>query len=176
MKRCAAKEAHTFAVCVRDVQPTDRARLSELYEQFEPRGGFLGLPPRTDAGGWLDRLAECPAVLAEKEGQAVAHGVLCPQGDAAEIVVFVHQDHRSRGLGRRLMQALLDRARELGIRRAWGITERDNLRMLRLVRSLGFLPGTEMDVFELGLHPPHPRQLGPEREPGNVLRQERKAA
>ncbi|MGH9793172.1 MAG: GNAT family N-acetyltransferase [Candidatus Acidiferrales bacterium] len=170
MKSFAANEAGTFAARVRDVQSADRTRLLELYQQFEPRGGFLGLPPRTDVGGWLDRLAECPAVLAEREGQAVAHGILCPQGDAAEIVVFVHQCHRGRGLGRRLMQALLDRARELGIRRAWGITEPDNLPMLRLLRSLGFLPGTQMDVFELGLHPSHPLQLAPERQ------SERKAA
>lgn len=176
MKSFAANGAGTFATCVRDAQPADRARLLELYEQFEPRGGFLGLPPRTDVGVWLDRLARCPAVLAERDGQAVAHGALCPQSDAAEIVVFVHQCHRGRGLGRRLMQALLDRARELGMRRAWGITEPDNLPMLRLLRSLGFLPGTEMDVFELGLHPSHPRQADLARQESNIARNARKAA
>ncbi len=174
MKRFAST-FESATVRVRDGRPEDRSGLLELYDEFRPRGGFLGLPPR-DVAGWLDHLTDCPAVLAETDGHVVAHGVLCPQGDAAEIVVFVHQNYRGAGLGRRIMLALLDRGREIGIRRAWGITDADNLPMMRLARSLGFLPGTEMDVFELALHPAHPREAAPKPQSSQSAEYTRRAA
>lgn len=137
---------------IRDVLVEDREGLLEMYRAFEPLGEFMGLPPRHDAAGWLERLTGCPAVLAEEGGRVIAHGAICRQGESAEVVLFVRQEHRGRGLGRAMLAALIGRAQALGLRRLWGTTEPGNVAMMRLARSFGFLPGTEPEEFELGVH------------------------
>jgi aminoglycoside 6'-N-acetyltransferase I len=50
--------------------------------------------------------------------------------------VGVSPAFQRRGLGKALMRALLARARELGCREAWVLTERDNSPAMRLYQSL----------------------------------------
>lgn len=45
--------------------------------------------------------------------------------------------HRGRGLARAVVAALLDRARDLGCREAWVLTDRGNVAAMRLYGSLG---------------------------------------
>jgi acetyltransferase len=68
-----------------------------------------------------------------------------------EVAVFVHQDFRSCGLGRQLLEALIREARRMGLRRVWGMTELDNVPMLRLARSLGFVTAEDPREFFLEL-------------------------
>lgn len=51
--------------------------------------------------------------------------------------VGVAPTHQGRGIGRRLMQALFARGRELGCREAWVGTEHDNVPARRLYASIG---------------------------------------
>ena len=51
--------------------------------------------------------------------------------------VGVDPAYHRRGLGRALMRALLDRARELGCAEAWVLTERDNHAAMGLYQALG---------------------------------------
>ncbi len=51
--------------------------------------------------------------------------------------VGVSPSHQRRGVGRALMQALLELARKAGCTEAWVLTERDNLPAMRLYQSLG---------------------------------------
>lgn len=55
------------------------------------------------------------------------------------------------GLGKRLVQALLAHARELGCVAAWVLTEQDNAAARRLYASAGDkeVPGVVMSLFEL---------------------------
>ena len=132
-----------------------------MYLDFEPKGAFLGLPPRKEPQAWLDRLANWPNFVVLVEERIVGHSVLCWQGDLGEVAVFVHQDYRGTGLGKRLLTEVINEARRRGLRRVWGTTETDNIPMLRLAFSLGFSPGEDAGEFYLDLAPPLPPEPGP---------------
>jgi len=51
--------------------------------------------------------------------------------------VGVAPDHRGRGVGERLLRAMLRLGERLGCREAWVLTERDNEPAMRLYRSVG---------------------------------------
>ncbi len=141
-------------LALRRVTPADREALVKMYLSFEPKGACLGLPPREDPGSWLDRLSAYPNFLLEAPGRIVGHAVLCTDGDSAEVAVFVHQDFRGRGLGKRLLHEVVVEARRRRLRRVWGVTEPDNIPMLRLANSLGFAPGENLNEFYLDLRYP----------------------
>lgn len=136
---------------LRRAAPADRDALVKFYRCFEPKGASLGLPPHKDPESWLASLAPFPNFLVLSRGQIVAHAVLCPEGDAGEVAVFVGQENRRRGLGRCLLNELVEEARRLDLRRVWGLTEFDNIPMRRLARSLGFTPDKEPCEFTLDL-------------------------
>jgi L-amino acid N-acyltransferase YncA len=131
--------------------PADRSALLEMYESFEPKASAMGLPPRYGIQQWLESLQKFTNLLIWADHQVVGHGILCPQDDSAEVAVFIHQDFRSRGLGKLLLSELVKEARRMGLRRVWGITELDNVPMLRLARSLGFVSGDDPREFYLDL-------------------------
>lgn len=131
--------------------PADRSALLEMYESFEPKASAMGLPPRYGIEQWLESLEGFTNLLIWAGRQVVGHGILCPQDDSAEVAVFIHQDFRSRGLGKLLLSELVKEARRVGLRRVWGITELDNVPMLRLARSLGFVSGDDPREFYLDL-------------------------
>jgi phosphinothricin acetyltransferase len=57
---------------------------------------------------------------------------------SAEHSVYVHRDHRGAGLGRDLMTALIEVARERGIHVMIACVEAGNAASIRLHESLGF--------------------------------------
>ncbi len=129
----------------------DERALDEMYVSFEPKGASLGLPPRGDPAAWVHSLQDSPNFLVEVDGRIVGHSVLCPEGDSGEVAVFVHQDFRGKGLGKMLLGEVLTEAKRLGLKRVWGITEPDNVAMLRLAHSLGFRSGNDLSEFHLNL-------------------------
>lgn len=140
------------AAQIREVSAADRAEILAMYGKFEPKAASLGLPPRSEADKWIDGLSKFPNFVALVGGKLVGHAVLCHEGDAGEVAVFVLQDFRDRGIGRQLLAALLDRARVLGLRNVWGMTEPDNLPVLRMARSLGFEQDWQKDPYLFSLN------------------------
>jgi RimJ/RimL family protein N-acetyltransferase len=136
---------------LRRLSPADREALIAMYESFEPKRACLGLPPAKAPERWLDGLAQFPNFIVLDGARIAAHAVLCAEGRSAEIAVFVQQDYRGRGFGKRLLCALIETARAMGLRRVWGVTDLDNVPMLRLARSLGFVSGTDPREFCLEL-------------------------
>lgn len=138
-------------IVVRRARLDDRAAIRQFYEAFEPKAACLGLPPREDPTPWLDRLAPYSNFLVEVNGRLVAHGALCNDAQKGEVAVFVHQDFRNRRFGKLLLAALVEEGRRLGLRRVWGMTDLDNIPMLRLAQSLGFLSAEDPMEFYLEL-------------------------
>jgi acetyltransferase len=95
-----------------------------------------------------------------------------PDKEAAEFAVMVRSDIKGTGLGYSLMCEILSYARESGIGRVFGDVLRENDRMLRMARELGFEIQQPEDDSEsvtvvIALAPPaasHPESVSAERQ------------
>jgi ribosomal protein S18 acetylase RimI-like enzyme len=125
----------------RAYEPTDRAALVAMYEEFDPTDRAQGLPPvRTpDIESWLDTVLEGPSVLAWDGGRVVGHVLFVPDGDGGhELAIFVHQRYQGAGIGTELLRVGLDRAGSAGVTEVWLLVTHGNTRARRLYRAAGF--------------------------------------
>jgi L-amino acid N-acyltransferase YncA len=147
--------------------PARQAELEAFYNAFEPKGAALGLPPRCPDAvhNWIESLRAFPGFLMLDGEAIVGHAVLCPEVYTGEVAVFVASKARGQGIGKRLLSALIAEAVELDLRRIWGVSEPDNIPMLRLARSCGFQSGKELGEFSLDLRTIHhsPLQTAPSK-------------
>ena len=135
------------AITLRELVPADRPLLAAAFERLSPRSRYLrflsplpALPERT-----LDHLMavdgrEHVALAAIHDGQIV--GVARYVRDRrdrglADVAVTVVDPHQGRGLGRRLLAALLGHAGEHGLRALTFDVHPSNEAARRLLRSLG---------------------------------------
>ncbi len=79
-----------------------------------------------------------PGVPGKTEIYGVVRIIADPDNQRAEYAIIVRKDLTGQGLGRLLMQRILDHARRRGIKEIYGDVLRDNTRMLGLCRELGF--------------------------------------
>ncbi|GAB2874087.1 N-acetyltransferase family protein [Microbulbifer echini] len=70
---------------------------------------------------------------------ATAHYALDADGRACECAVVVSDDWQGLGLGRLMLQRLIDCAREQGLERIYSIESADNKRVQIFARSMGFI-------------------------------------
>jgi RimJ/RimL family protein N-acetyltransferase len=133
---------------LRAFDESDSEKLGEMYCQFEPKGEFQGLPPRTASQirEWLSQLCEhgFHQFVVEVEGRIVGHGVLCPsqRKTEAELAIFVHQDYRGYGLGKKLLLGTLNfGCKKLELERVWIFVMGSNSVALRLFEGVGFRAG-----------------------------------
>ncbi len=146
-------------VRIRQATGADRSTILAMYEDFDREGLSVGMPPVTGVAEWLDGLAVSPNFVAVEEDRVVAHGFVRPEDGTGEVSVYVHQNARGRGLGRRLLATVIEEARHLHLNRIWGMTEAANAPMLRLARSLGFLQANDPNMFWLDLAEPDESRL-----------------
>jgi len=96
------------------------------------RTGLLAVDGRTHVG-----------LVAEVAGRPVGIGRFVDRGPGhVDLAVAVVDAAQGRGVGRRLLEALGERARELGHPALYGDVLRENLRIQRLLRSV--FPGSTM--------------------------------
>ena len=95
-----------------------------------------------DVRGWFDGLH--PIVVVEDEGKVLAFAATSPYrarecySGIAEVSVYVARLARGRGAGRKVLAALIDRARQAGY---WKLVSRvfpENHASRGMIRSLGF--------------------------------------
>ena len=89
-----------------------------------------------------DRDMAFVAVQIDPEGKpeqlGVSRYVANPDGETVEFALTVADSWQKRGLGRKLMQVLIDCARSKGFSAVVGEVLSDNTKMLNLMTSLGF--------------------------------------
>lgn len=74
----------------------------------------------------------------DEEEVGVARFVIDPDGNGCEFAVVVADEWQERGLGEKLMQALISHANLRGIKRIHGSVLKNNSDMLQFVKGLGF--------------------------------------
>ena len=143
-------------VQIRPIRPEDAPRLTELVARTSAddvhlrfRGGLRHLPDALAARLSqidYDREMALAAVAPGGDILGVSRLVSDPEGDTAEFALLVRTDHQQHGLGRHLLQEILDYGQARGLRRVWGEVMSDNDRMLGLASALGFKRGASEDV------------------------------
>ncbi|MFC3119756.1 GNAT family N-acetyltransferase [Jhaorihella thermophila] len=130
------EDAQAEAAFVRD--------LSDEAKRFRFMGSVAELSPEMLAQfTQIDYRREMALVaVIERDGKpeqlGVARYTINPDNTSCEFAIVVSDRFQTRGLGTRLMKALIDAARQHGLSRITGTVLRDNAPMLKLMEELGF--------------------------------------
>jgi acetyltransferase len=162
---------------VRPIQPDDAQMLQDLMHHLSPESRYFRfvssiaeLPPSMLARFTLiDYDREMALVAIHKERTAGADGEITeterivgvsryitnPDQSSCEFSLVVADNFNGKGLGSRLMQSIMDVARDKGLTEIDGLVLANNPGMLKLMRSLGFVVKTfdEDPDFKLVTHP-----------------------
>ena len=142
---------------IQSIGPPQRDLLIAMYDDFEPLGAALGLPPRTPEarhnwiGTALDQIVTVGAF--SPSGDVVGHCfVAAEEPNSGEIAVFVRQEFRRRGIGLELVKHALNWASCERLACVRAVTEYDNRAALRLLMRSGFrLMESTFGVAELDI-------------------------
>jgi acetyltransferase len=139
-------------VLVRPIQPDDAEMLQALVKGLTPESRYLRfasaiteLPAPLLARLTLidyDREMALVAVATAPDGVerivGVSRIITNPDGSSCEFSLLVADDFAGRGLGSRLMESIIEVAREKGLAEIDGLVLAQNSGMLRLMKSLSF--------------------------------------
>lgn len=134
-------------ISVRAVRPDDARRIADMVERSAPRDILFrfGSPMRRLPESLAQRLAGIDlsrdmAFVAEADGEilGVARMAREPDDISAEVAIMVRSDAQHHGLGRLLLERLMDHAQAHGVRHLWGLVRQDNALVLMLAREAGF--------------------------------------
>jgi len=130
---------------IRDVGSSDFSQwlpLWEAYNAFYGRSGPTALPEEITRATWhrfLDPAEPVHALVAQASGRLVGlahylfHRSTILRTDTSYLQdLFTDTDHRGRGVGRALIEAVYDRARAAGSSRVYWQTQESNLTARRL--------------------------------------------
>jgi acetyltransferase len=161
---------------VRPIHPDDAQMLQQLVNELSPESRYfrfvssmIELPPSMLARFTLiDYDREMALVAVVKERSAAADGeiheterivgvsryITNPDRSSCEFSLVVADDFSGKGLGSRLMESIMDVARDKGLTEIDGLVLANNGAMLRLMKSLGFVvkPFADDPDFKLVTH------------------------
>jgi L-amino acid N-acyltransferase YncA len=136
------------AVTIRGATLEDLQAITEIYnEAVLSSVSTFDTEPKTleQQRVWLAAHGErYPVLVAEEAGRVIGWAGLsawserCAYADTAEGSLYVHPEHRGRGIGRRLTEALLEAGRRAGLHTIVARTESGNAASLHLLQSCGF--------------------------------------
>jgi len=132
----------------RPLVPRDAARVQQFVRELSPRSrreryfsAIRELPPRQ-----LERTVRAPSPrdvsIAAFEGDALVALAECAGG---EVALVVSDEWQGCGLGRELMQRLVEHARRASLPLVHGLVREGNRAMLRLAASCGFRAARDAD-------------------------------
>ncbi|MGE5453410.1 MAG: GNAT family N-acetyltransferase [Acidobacteriota bacterium] len=161
---------------VRPIHPNDASMMQDLVQHLSPESRYFRfvssmkeLPASMLARFTLidyDREMALVAILKERTANAdgelvetermvgVSHYITNPDQTSCEFSLLVADEFNGKGLGSRLMETIMDAAREKGLAEIEGLVLANNAGMLKLMRSLGFAikPFPEDPDFKLVTH------------------------
>ena len=145
---------------LRPIHPDDAQMLKKLVSELSPQSRYFRfvssmaeLPPSMLARFTLidyDREMALVAVVKERTASAegdiseterivgVSRYVTNPDQSSCEFALVVADDFNGKGLGSRLMESIMDVAREKGLSEIEGLVLANNAGMLKLMRGLGY--------------------------------------
>ncbi len=146
-------------VRIRPIRPEDEPSLLALFSSLSPKEIRLRFlhPMRELSPGQAARLTqidydrEMALVVTGNAGAAKRefHGhvqlLSDPDNERAEFSILVRQDSSGKGLGRILMERIIEYARSRGMKEIFGDVFFENKPMLGLAKSLGFVSSIDFD-------------------------------
>ncbi|MEA2333134.1 MAG: hypothetical protein QOH58_3272 [Thermoleophilaceae bacterium] len=143
-------------LAIRLATADDADAVADVYNQGirERNATFeTALRTRDDIAVWLAAGERLPLLVAEEDGRVLgwarilAYSHRAAYAGVGEVSVYVDGAARGRGIGRRLLEAAQERARELGYWKLVGKLFTDNVASAALMRSCGWR--------DVGLHRRH---------------------
>ncbi|HMO49133.1 MAG TPA: bifunctional acetate--CoA ligase family protein/GNAT family N-acetyltransferase [Rubrivivax sp.] len=145
---------------VRPIRPDDAQMLQDMVQRLSPESRYMRfvspiekLPPNMLARFTLiDYDREMALVAVHKQRQSnedgeitetecmigVSRYITNPDQSSCEFALLVADDYAGKGLGSRLMESIMDVARDKGLSEVIGLVLTNNSPMLKLMRRLGF--------------------------------------
>lgn len=123
--------------------PDDYGNLLDMYQVFSPKPAAQGLPPPDEktCSIWVKTiLTSGISFLAFRGESAIGHAALIPDLERkdCEFLIFVHQEHRNRGIGTALTDMAVREAQALGCNSIWLCVETKNISAIKLYEKFGF--------------------------------------
>ena len=90
---------------------------------------------------WIEKLLDSGEnLLAWRGDKVIGHVVVIPdtRAEDGEFLIFVHQADRNLGVGTQLARSVLERGKELGLRKIWLMVGAYNFTAIRLYKKCGF--------------------------------------
>ena len=132
---------------LRPIRPDDAQMLQDLVRGLSPESryfrfvsSFNELPATMLSRFTLidyDREMVLVAVVKDRI-VGVSRYVITPDQRSCEFSLVVAEDVKGKGLGSRLMESIMEAARERGLEEIVGLVLRGNAGMLKLMRGMGF--------------------------------------
>ncbi|MCI0510807.1 acetyltransferase [Chromohalobacter marismortui] len=143
--------------CLRPIRPEDEGVLVEMLRNSSPEDVRLRFFAAIKAfdHAFAARLTQIDydremAFVATSPGYSAIVGVVRlsadPDKEKAEFAIMVRSDMKGTGLGYRLMEQIIDYARESGIRQVFADVLRDNHPMRQMAAALGFVTQSTGDT------------------------------
>jgi acetyltransferase len=132
---------------VRPIRPEDADAEQQFVRSLSPEARYLRFMQNIDEltpemlvrFTQIDYSREMAMIARTADRQlGVARYMVNPDGETCEFAISVLDDWARKGIGTMLMEALMDAARQRGIRVMEGEVLKENARMLSLMKSLGF--------------------------------------
>ncbi|MDP1735330.1 MAG: GNAT family N-acetyltransferase [Sulfuritalea sp.] len=158
---------------VRSAVPSDRHRVARFLAEMDHDGLYqrhfthgeapnLALLQRLAA---IDHRSRVAVLALGRDGEVIGHSEYVEENGMAEFALMVLPRHRGCGIGKRLLQALLDIASAAGLRGMHGMIQASNGGALKVALECGFqaVPGDDRAVVIVSRVLPASVRAVPER-------------
>lgn len=133
---------------IRDAILDDLPAITDIYnEAIRKTVATFDTEPKIydEQKAWfLDHGAKNPIIVAEESGKIIGWASLskwsdrCAYSDAAEVSLYVMDEHQGKGIGRRLLQAVLEKGEKAGLHTVLARIAEGNAISVHLHEAMGF--------------------------------------